>query len=848
MAEIRRPAALRRSELALGRFLDVLAAGRLAAPVSAHDEDLDPKLAATVRLVHELAGQPLPESKRAELLWRELMNIYGSAAVAANSNGHHSSNGLHPSSGAAYVRVAPPARHRRRATATLSFVAATALIAAAMGLLFTLYQDHRQSGYVPALTEQVATPDPLTSWPMYRGNPARTGAHAGPGVEDQPSVLWTFSAGSSSAAFAPAIAEGIVYLQTEPGELFAIDANTGAVLWQTTGSYSMPSVSGKLVYAISENEELVALDTVTHEAYWRASPASPVWTPLVSDGVLYYGADANLLVARDAESGSELWLSEQSGVAARSAALDTGVLVVGGEDQFVYGIDAATGKTLWRYELGDGTGVIQTPAIADGIAFVGTFAGSQNAFAALDLASGIERWRVQGIEGESFYAAAVAGGLVYVPSDSGALRALDTASGQMRWTYQFGEAMRSAPAIVDGVVYAAGTDGILLAFDAATGGELWRMQLDGFVDFGPVVVGGRLYVGTGSGTLYAIAESDAPASVTAPTEAPIEATPAAAGSGITVEHIWTLSKEQGAFGDRIAGFATDPFGRLRVCDGGDGSLVLFDRDGNQLSRIAGGLGSAPGQWNWDIDPPGPGWTYKCGIAFSPDGTAYITDGGNARVQILDPSGTLIGGWGTAGDKPGELLGPSAIAMAPNGDILIVDFTRIDIQRFTPDGTFVSNVIPGDGADGKPFDPINVLFDDDGNLWITELATSRVVKMAPDGRVLLVVGADDPGGAPGQLREPEAIAFDEAGNVYVSDQDNRRVQIFDSNGNFIAHFNGSEAGIARFGEGGGGVADIVYGGNGYLYVQDFARDDMAAGEERVIKLKVTLPQTGGTPTP
>jgi outer membrane protein assembly factor BamB len=838
----------------LWRYWDAIARGEPASP-----GDLDPELVATIRGLHVLPDVP-PDPAYAKQLRETLMHTATApipVTLALPSNGLAG-----PAARPQRSPGVPPRWRLNRASAQTALV--LLLIAGLLTAFVAVFLVPREQrpGFVPAVATPTTDETPITGWPMYRGNAARTGAMPGPGLNGPPAILWQFAAGAT-ATFPPAIADGVIYLPTDSGAFYALDAASGAVRWQTDGAFAMPSARDGVLYYVSIEESLVAHDLATDEELWRAGPGSRFWSPLVAGGVVYYGGEANLLTARDARTGADVWRSAPTALAARSAALADGMLVVGGDDHQVYGVDQATGEARWQYALGDSDATIQTPAIADGAAFVGTFGGDQNAFVALDLQTGAERWRLEGTESESFQAAGVADGVVYVPSDAGTLRALDATSGEVRWTYTSTEAIDSAPAIVDGVVYAGsseGGNGIVLAVDAATGAEHWRLPLDGQADFGPAVVDGRLYIGTGTGMFYAIgnvAEVDAGATPVVQTPSGVmPATPAAGTAGpagavreATITPVWVRSKQQGDIAGGIPGLAIDPFSRLWLCNGADGSIEIFDRDGNRLSHIVGGLGSEPGQWDLHVDTPNGGMWDGCAIAFAPDGTAYITDVGNARVQVFDPTGALIGGWSTRDEGDSRLWGPIGITRLASGDFLVIDVGQVAImRRFSADGVFQEYYMPGAGVDLATFDPISVLEDADGNLWITEWLQQRVIKLAPDGSLLLAIGGPSSGTEPGQFAEPTDLALDEQGNIYVADDDNRRLQVFAADGTFLAQFTGEEAGITPFGDQGGGVAVIEYGGNGYLYVVDYSRDDFANGEERLMKFRVTLPSPAATPTP
>jgi hypothetical protein len=92
-------------------------------------------------------------------------------------------------------------------------------------------------------------------------------------------------------------------------------------------------------------------------------------------------------------------------------------------------------------------------------------------------------------------------------------------------------------------------------------------------------------------------------------------------------------------------------------------------------RTWGGQGSAPGQ----VDEPGD-------VAVAPEGTVYVTDTGNNRIQYFDAAGTYLGQWGSEsgsiGSAEGEFWHPRGIAVAPDGlTIYVADTNNYRIQAF-----------------------------------------------------------------------------------------------------------------------------------------------------------------------
>ena len=654
---------------------------------------------------------------------------------------------------------------------------------------------------------------------------------------------WQFAAGSP-ASFAPAIVHGVIYLPAEDGTLYALDAATGAVRWQTDATFAMPSASDGVLYYVSADEILVARDLMTSQELWRATPGSRFWTPLVVDDTVYYGGEANLLVARDTRTGEERWVSAQTTAASRSAALVNGVLVVGSEDQNVYGVDQATGETRWQYTLGDGNGTIQTPAIADGAVYVGTFGGDQNAFVGLDLQTGAERWRLEGTSGEGFHAAGAADGSVFVPSDAGMLRALDAASGEVRWTYTSTDMMKAAPTIVDGVVYAAGDDGIVLAIDATSGAEHWRLPLDGPIGFGPVLVDGHLYVGTGFGNFYAIGSASelAPgatpslpvitpsgvmqatpdARATGTPIAPGSAPPLSAASPVTAASLELLWQSTGGPEPMSAAgaVALDAQGNVWVMDAGNDRFQIFSPDGQFLETwdgTGGGgqrFGFAKSNGGFDGD-----------ITFDDAGNIYVVESGSRRVQVFDANRQLLASWGEFGSGDGQFVEPIGVAVDRGGNVYVLDLQRNDIQKFDGEGQLLAT-FAGSG-EGHFRDAAYMAIDAQDTLWLA--ADNRVVALSSDGAFLSDFGST--GEEPGMFDGSIDVAVDASGTVYVADLNNGRVQAFDATGQVLAVW---DAGKLPSG-GRNHPYALTPDNQGHLYVAGTAADGNSEGNVQKFRL-------------
>jgi predicted membrane-bound mannosyltransferase/DNA-binding beta-propeller fold protein YncE len=187
-------------------------------------------------------------------------------------------------------------------------------------------------------------------------------------------------------------------------------------------------------------------------------------------------------------------------------------------------------------------------------------------------------------------------------------------------------------------------------------------------------------------------------------------------------------------------------------------------------QVIGSPGSAPGQ----LSAPR-------GIAVASDGSIFVADANNHRIQHFAADGTLLNSWGTfanaeTSEAPGGTFNePWDVAVSPDGFVYVADTWNHRIQKFDYDGNFITAW--GEfGVGETPYrlwGPRSVVVDIEGNVFITDTGNKRIIMYTADGDYLTDFGGA--GFAPGEFDEPVGIALDPQGNLFIADTWNRRIQ-------------------------------------------------------------------------
>ena len=163
------------------------------------------------------------------------------------------------------------------------------------------------------------------------------------------------------------------------------------------------------------------------------------------------------------------------------------------------------------------------------------------------------------------------------------------------------------------------------------------------------------------------------------------------------------------------------------------------------------------------------------------GNVYVLDKGNNRVQKFDSSGNYISKWGSLNCNSPEMYDlcfPEGIAVDSNNNVYVSDRGNGRIVKYSSSGVYITAWNSRYAND--------VAIDSNDNVFVIEY--NGVKKLDSNGTVVSEWGsygcAYNGPLSNGAFCNPDGLAIDSNGNVYVGDQSNYRVQKFDNNGNYI----------------------------------------------------------------
>ena len=278
------------------------------------------------------------------------------------------------------------------------------------------------------------------------------------------------------------------------------------------------------------------------------------------------------------------------------------------------------------------------------------------------------------------------------------------------------------------------------------------------------------------------------------------------------------------------GLAVARDGAIYIANTGRHQIVELTRDG-ELRAVAG-----TGEQGY-IDGPRDQAMFSLpgAIAVSDDGTLVVADEGNNVIRTIDLSAGVLSSHALAlagaeqiprlqgvevtifAGRPGPKFAgvprfmdgpaestlfyrPWGMALDAEGNVIVADSGNDAIRRIAPDGTVTTvaggsgrGLLDAPGADAQFSQPKGVAVHPDGSIYVADSGNNRIRRIAPDGSVTTVAGSGPPAiegnrgdfrngpASEARFRDPSALAFDEAGNLLISDTENNRIRSLSPDG-------------------------------------------------------------------
>ena len=182
------------------------------------------------------------------------------------------------------------------------------------------------------------------------------------------------------------------------------------------------------------------------------------------------------------------------------------------------------------------------------------------------------------------------------------------------------------------------------------------------------------------------------------------------------------------------------------------------------------------------------------VAVHDSGDIFATSRDTHCIFVFDKYGRKKATIGTIGNGDGQFNFPVGIAIG--GDVMYVSESGSNrIQKLTVTGEFLMKFGTQGSGNGQLSNPSGICLSSKGNVYVTEVNNGRVQVFNPDGTFSSIIK----GQGEGVLKQPYAVSFDPSENLHVADYSSKCVKVFTADGNYVRQYGSgilqSPAGIA-----------------------------------------------------
>ena len=234
---------------------------------------------------------------------------------------------------------------------------------------------------------------------------------------------------------------------------------------------------------------------------------------------------------------------------------------------------------------------------------------------------------------------------------------------------------------------------------------------------------------------------------------------------------------------------------------GSGNIYVTDSDNNLIRKVTSDgvvttLAGSSSQGSTDGTGTAASFHWPTGPAVDAAGNVYVADQLNQKIRKVTPAGvvTTLAGSGSKGwmDGTGTAASfdyPSKVAVDASGNVYEADCVGCEIRKISPTGvvrTIAGSVYnaggstDGSGANASFSTPAGLAVDAAGNVYVADSGNNKIRKISPGGAVITLAGnglqgSTDGAGNAALFYNPESVAVDASGSIYVADCDNNKIR-------------------------------------------------------------------------
>ena len=250
-----------------------------------------------------------------------------------------------------------------------------------------------------------------------------------------------------------------------------------------------------------------------------------------------------------------------------------------------------------------------------------------------------------------------------------------------------------------------------------------------------------------------------------------------------------------------------PTGLLLATEGGTSYLYVADHPRGRLLKFNTATGTVAatigkqGTANGDFNAP-------YGLARDPaSGDIYVAERGNHRISRVTSAGTFVMAWGTPGTGPGQFNEPVGVAVDAAGDVYVTDHGNNRVQKFRvvppqAGGAWTASHLATWGSagsgNGQFNQPYGITADSAGNIWVADGFNGRVQRFNASGAYQSTLGSAGTG--PGQFIVATWLGVHPGGDLLVTSTNSNPQDgaLADASNQWVSRFTAAGAFVSRWG--------------------------------------------------